>query len=223
MQSCHSVGGYCLRCLKFFSSQKYLKWHIKMVHNHSGLIFKCPKCHLDYKQKACLKKHLEACDRVQERQKQKQMLVQKNMQKLIIKEEHKQQLKKLKQLEKERVCGFEGCSYSCIWRKMTELKLETHKGLNAFACHKCDRAFPKRTTLEHHRQRIHNNLSFQCKGDDSIGMGCGKMFRRSDALKKHMKICGQCGEGKTWEELSHSQKINRAREDLAKSRGKKQM
>ena len=217
MQSRHIVGGYCLRCLKFFSSQKYLHGHIKNV--HSGLHFKCPKCLLGFKNKTILKNHLKACERLKERQNLKEMLVQKKIQKLIQKKQQKQLLKKLKQQKKERVCGFEECSYSCSRRKMKEHKLVAHKGLNVFGCNKCDMAFPKSSTLMLHKHRIHNNLVFHCRGEDSISMGCGKMFRRSDSLKSHMKTCERCGEGKAWEDLSHSQKLNRAREELARARG----
>ena len=133
------------------------------------------------------------------------MRLHENIQKWLQKKQ--QQLKKFKQREKERVCGFKGCSYFCLQTKMTEHELDAHKGV--FAC-QYDRAFSQKGTLEHHKQRFHNNLIFQSKGQGSIFMGCRKMFRRSESLKGHMKNCRHCGEEKTWEELLHSQKLNKA-------------
>ena len=86
--------------------------------------------------------------------------------------------------------------------------------MDVFACNKCDKAFPITSRLESHKTRAHTDLVFWCTEEEGTS-GCGKMFTRKDILKKHMKVCGQCI-GASWDKLSRSQKLKRARAELGR-------
>ena len=115
--------------------------------------------------------------------------------------------------EQEQVCELQGCVYSSLTRNnMEEHKVEAHKGLNMFACSTCDKSFSIKNRLNTHKTRVHGTLKFWCRGEDGRS-GCGKSFIRKDLLNKHMKVCGDCL-GNSWDQLSHNQKLKRARAEL---------
>ena len=120
------------------------------------------------------------------------------------------------------VCGFQGCTFRCISKKvLNKHKLVCHKGDRPFSCVKCYKPFAKNKDMLQHRARMHRDLAFKCPGVDGSS-GCGKDFKRKEDIKRHMKVCGNPPD-KSWDKLSKTQKIRRARAELELSKRDKSL
>ena len=115
------------------------------------------------------------------------------------------------------VCGFQGCTF--MSRSKTGLikhKLDAHKGERAFSCDMCDHTCATNKDLLQHRCRMHKRLAIKCRGEDGVS-GCGKLFRRKDNLRRHLRACG-APLHKPWLSLGPSQKARRIKEKASKFR-----
>ena len=122
----------------------------------------------------------------------------------------------VKGFNKNKVCGFLGCGFSCPnWKDMMSHKQKAHTELKVFSCDKCDHVCLKNKGLLQHKAKFHKDKVFCCRGNDGSS-GCGKKFKRSDHLSKHFKFCG-IPLLKPWEQLSLAQKRRRAKAELADS------
>ena len=105
-------------------------------------------------------------------------------------------------------CGFKDCNFNC--KASIELKKHKeveHKGEKVFPCQVCDKSFTSTGRLYQHKKRIHSEAFLVCPGVEE-GALCGKLFRRKDALKEHMKSCG-AAQHKAWEDIGRTQRRRR--------------
>ena len=120
------------------------------------------------------------------------------------------------------VCGFQGCTFKCRSKNMlNKHKLLCHKGERTYICVKCCKPFAKNKDLLQHKARMHRGLAFKCPGEEGSS-GCGKSFKRKEDIKRHMKVCGNPPD-KSWDKLSKTQKIRRARAELELSKRDKSL
>ena len=76
-----------------------------------------------------------------------------------------------------------------------------------FPCTVCEKSFTSTGLLHKHKKRNHSEAFLVCPGGEE-GAVCGKLFRRKDTLKVHLKSCG-APLHKPWEDIGRTQRRRR--------------
>ena len=191
----------CPFCPEEFYSLSSLKEHVWTIHKvpfqRKSLIFTCKVCDATFKWKSNMTAHSR------------------------IHQDISLKYSISKDGDQEHVCGFQGCTFSCRSKKvLIKHKHVCQKGKRPFICNKCDKTFAKNKDMQQHKGRMHRSQAFKCLGDDNSS-GCGKDFKRKDGMMQHMRVCGNPPH-KTWDQLSATQKVRRARAEFERSKGETQ-
>ena len=232
----------CVQCPLGFKCQSTLKVHMKTcgkvrVQKKQELKVKCTLCPKLFPSNPCLRKHLwkhhnallhnpapslrsRRQDLFASRRPRNWMCVSgtsSTRKENLAAHSRRRQLGLQEQQEELLVCGFQGCIFTCRSKNgINKHKREVHKGERAFICYLCDQAFIKNTDMLQHRWRMHKGLAIKCRGEDGVS-GCGKLFRRKDSLKRHLRACG-APLHKHWLLLGPSQKTKRIKQKASQFR-----
>ena len=96
-------------------------------------------------------------------------------------------------------------------KELTNHLQAKHRGEKVFPCSECPKKFKLRESVRKHKATCHRGLKFQCRGVVGGSLGCGKLFKKKDSLRRHLakKVCEKPNE-REFSSLGSRQKARRA-------------
>ena len=95
-------------------------------------------------------------------------------------------------------------------KSLDEHRKMCHKGEACYPCTDCNKAYKSANSLRKHKSVVHRGNSYLCRVLEGGDLGCGKLLRTKDSLKKHLQICGRA-KGKPFHLASRWTKARRAK------------